>query len=144
MLICSLYFFAPQSITEILSRDPRLSETATNNCRSINSVPPAGQTSYHQNAPTPTAFHNQSNHRRIESNRKTLNFLLDLSAGSSQFYCLSAKSGHFQSALTGRCPTVISRPISSANFCNSTFHNFTREPLLPPPSAVIINLFASG
>src|SRR5271167_479613 len=29
-------------------------------------------------------------------------------------------------------------PVSSANFCSSTFHSRTREPLDPPPSAVII------
>ncbi len=31
----------------------------------------------------------------------------------------------------------ISSPVSSASFCNSSFHNRTRDPLLPPLSAVI-------
>src|ERR1700722_10018566 len=28
------------------------------------------------------------------------------------------------------------KPVSSANFCNSSFQSLTREPLLPPESAV--------
>jgi len=33
---------------------------------------------------------------------------------------------------------------SSANFCSSTFHKRTREPLLPPPSALISRQAAFG
>src|ERR1700747_3249519 len=35
-------------------------------------------------------------------------------------------------------------PVSSANFCSSTFHSRTREPLEPPPSAGIIHRYDSG
>src|SRR5467141_390174 len=44
----------------------------------------------------------------------------------------------------GRWLTTMSRPNSLASFCNSRFHSRTREPLLPPPSAVISNRVASG
>ena len=40
--------------------------------------------------------------------------------------------------------TVISTPISSANCCSSHFHKRTREPLLPPPSALISSRLAVG
>src|ERR1017187_10385353 len=36
------------------------------------------------------------------------------------------------------------RPVSSASFCNSTFHNRRRAPLLPPESAVISSLPPHG
>jgi hypothetical protein len=39
---------------------------------------------------------------------------------------------------------VIEMPSSFASFCSSIFHNRTREPLLPPPSAVISNVLACG
>jgi hypothetical protein len=44
----------------------------------------------------------------------------------------------------GKWLTTISRPISSASFCSSRFHNRTREPLLPPPSAMTSSLVALG
>src|SRR6201998_636064 len=44
----------------------------------------------------------------------------------------------------GRWLTVISRPSSLASFCSSRFHSRTREPLLPPPAAVISTRGASG
>src|SRR5258708_31020262 len=44
----------------------------------------------------------------------------------------------------GRWLTTMSRPSSLASFCNSRFHSRTREPLLPPPSAVISNRVALG
>src|SRR3981189_1188959 len=44
----------------------------------------------------------------------------------------------------GKWLTTILRPSSLANFCNSRFHSRTREPLLPPPSAVISSRVASG
>src|SRR5260370_25204119 len=44
----------------------------------------------------------------------------------------------------GRWLTTMSRPSSLASFCNSRFHSRTREPLLPPPSAVISNPVALG
>ena len=44
----------------------------------------------------------------------------------------------------GRWHTVISMPSSSASFCNSIFHRRMREPLLPPPSAIIRILRARG
>src|ERR1035437_9930617 len=34
----------------------------------------------------------------------------------------------------------MARPVSSASFCNSSFHSRSREPLLPPPSAVMSKL----
>src|SRR5437762_14188337 len=37
----------------------------------------------------------------------------------------------------GRWLTAMSTPSSLASFCSSRFHSRTREPLLPPPSAVI-------
>src|SRR5207302_44362 len=39
----------------------------------------------------------------------------------------------------GRWLTTMSKPSLLASFCNSRFHSRTREPLLPPPSAVISN-----
>jgi hypothetical protein len=39
---------------------------------------------------------------------------------------------------------VILMPVSSANFCSSTFHSRTRAPLEPPQSAVIVNSWACG
>src|SRR5207253_6928729 len=44
----------------------------------------------------------------------------------------------------GRWLTTMSKPSSLASFYNSRFHSRTREPLLPPPSAVISNRVASG
>src|SRR5437660_1192067 len=44
----------------------------------------------------------------------------------------------------GKWHTEIRRPVSSAQSCNSTFHNRQRLPLEPPPSAVINNRFAWG
>src|SRR2546421_3719137 len=44
----------------------------------------------------------------------------------------------------GRWLTTMSRPSSLASFCSSRFHSRTREPLLPPPSAVISNPGALG
>ena len=44
----------------------------------------------------------------------------------------------------GRWLTTMSRPSSLASFCSSRFHSRTREPLLPPPSAVISNRVALG
>src|SRR5260370_16790157 len=44
----------------------------------------------------------------------------------------------------GRWLTTMSRPSSLASFCNSRFHSRTREPLLPPPSAVVSNPVALG
>src|SRR5450759_5958240 len=44
----------------------------------------------------------------------------------------------------GKWQTEISSPVSSANFCNSVFHNRNLYPLLPPQSAVIMSFFASG
>src|SRR5882762_6164549 len=44
----------------------------------------------------------------------------------------------------GRWLTTMSRSSSLASFCSSRFHKRTREPLLPPPSAVISNRVASG
>src|ERR1017187_8231510 len=43
----------------------------------------------------------------------------------------------------GKRQTEIDRPVSFANFCNSNFQSRNREPLLPPPSAVISNARAS-
>jgi len=37
----------------------------------------------------------------------------------------------------GRWQTAISRPVSSASFCSSTFHSRVRLPLEPPKSAVL-------
>ena len=39
----------------------------------------------------------------------------------------------------GKWHTEISKFISTAKRCNSLFHSLTRDPLLPPPSAVISN-----
>src|SRR5229473_2778653 len=44
----------------------------------------------------------------------------------------------------GKWQTEISSLVSSASFCNSSFHNRTRDPLLPPLSAVIKSRRASG
>src|SRR6266446_7053623 len=44
----------------------------------------------------------------------------------------------------GRWLTTMSRPSWLASFCNSRFHNRTREPLLPPPSAVMSRRIALG
>ena len=41
-------------------------------------------------------------------------------------------------------PQSMAMPSSSASRCNSHFHKRTREPLLPPPSAVISSRFAKG
>src|SRR6266550_2706058 len=43
----------------------------------------------------------------------------------------------------GRWQTMMSRPSWLARFWSSRFHSRTREPLLPPPSAVI-SAFALG
>jgi len=37
----------------------------------------------------------------------------------------------------GKWQTEIASPVSSASFCNSSFHNPTRDPLLAPLSAVM-------
>src|SRR6202008_71661 len=42
------------------------------------------------------------------------------------------------------CLPAILRASSLASFCSSRFHSRTREPLLPPPSAVISNRVAWG
>ena len=44
----------------------------------------------------------------------------------------------------GKWQTEISNSMSSASFCNSHFQRRKREPLLPPPSAVISNRLAFG
>src|SRR5258708_40028807 len=44
----------------------------------------------------------------------------------------------------GKWQTVTESPVSSANFCTPHFHKRSFEPLLPPESAVMSNLFASG
>src|SRR5258705_3133779 len=44
----------------------------------------------------------------------------------------------------GRWLTTMSRSSSLASFCSSRFHKRTREPLLPPPSAVINNRVLFG
>src|SRR5205807_10383595 len=44
----------------------------------------------------------------------------------------------------GKWLTAMCRPVSSASFCSSTFHNRRREPLLPPESAVISSRLALG
>ena len=44
----------------------------------------------------------------------------------------------------GKCDTVISSPVSAASSASWVFHNRSREPLDPPPSAVISNRFAPG
>src|ERR1035438_9446699 len=44
----------------------------------------------------------------------------------------------------GKWQTAMLSALASANFCSSSFHNRTREPLLPPPSAVISRLVAFG
>src|SRR5674476_1349034 len=43
----------------------------------------------------------------------------------------------------GRWHTVISRPVSAASWPSSVFHNRSRAPLDPPPSAVISSALAS-
>ena len=44
----------------------------------------------------------------------------------------------------GKGQTAISIPVSSASFCNSSFQSRTREPLEPPPSAVMSRRLACG
>src|ERR1035441_2210398 len=44
----------------------------------------------------------------------------------------------------GKWLTEISSPVSSASFCNSSFHHRTPQPLLPPLSAVIKSRRAPG
>src|SRR6266481_8992906 len=44
----------------------------------------------------------------------------------------------------GKWHTVIERLVSSANCWSSHFHKRTREPLLPPPSALTSRCFAPG
>jgi hypothetical protein len=44
----------------------------------------------------------------------------------------------------GRWHTVIGMPSSSASLWSSSFHSRTRDPLLPPPSAVITRRVACG
>jgi hypothetical protein len=44
----------------------------------------------------------------------------------------------------GKWCTVMATPSSSAGFWSSIFHNRMREPLLPPPSAVIVSDVARG
>src|ERR687894_540092 len=44
----------------------------------------------------------------------------------------------------GKWHTAISSPVSSANRWSSAFQRRTREPLLPPPSAVISSRSAGG
>jgi hypothetical protein len=44
----------------------------------------------------------------------------------------------------GKWQTETYSPVSSANCCNSHFHNRTRAPLLPPESAVINRRRACG
>src|SRR3954454_14540420 len=44
----------------------------------------------------------------------------------------------------GKWHTEIRRPVSLAKRCSSSFQSRTRDPLLPPPSAVISSVLASG
>src|SRR5262245_57859156 len=44
----------------------------------------------------------------------------------------------------GKWHTAIRRPVSLARHCSSNFQSRTRDPLLPPPSAVISSVLASG
>ena len=44
----------------------------------------------------------------------------------------------------GKWQTVMANPVSSASCCTSHFHKRTRDPLLPPSSALIKSRFASG
>jgi hypothetical protein len=44
----------------------------------------------------------------------------------------------------GKWHTTIFSPVVSARRCSVTFHSRVREPLLPPPSAVMSNSLASG
>ncbi len=44
----------------------------------------------------------------------------------------------------GKWQTEMERPVLSASVCSSTFHSRSRDPLLPPPSAVISRPFATG
>src|SRR5712691_9793277 len=44
----------------------------------------------------------------------------------------------------GKWHTAIATPVSSANRWSSSFHRRTRDPLLPPPSAVISTVLACG
>ena len=43
-----------------------------------------------------------------------------------------------------RMTTLIASPVSSASFWSSIFHSRKREPLLPPPSAVIDTTLGAG
>jgi hypothetical protein len=44
----------------------------------------------------------------------------------------------------GKWLTAMSMPISLARRCSSRFHRRRREPLLPPPSAVMSSRLAPG
>src|SRR5262245_18519759 len=44
----------------------------------------------------------------------------------------------------GKWHTDKVKPDSSANLCSSTFHKRNRQPLLPPPSAVISSVLPLG
>jgi len=44
----------------------------------------------------------------------------------------------------GKWQTAISRPVSLARACSSTFHSLVRLPLEPPQSAVIWSVVAFG
>src|SRR5438093_12443100 len=44
----------------------------------------------------------------------------------------------------GKWHTATPNAVWSANFCSSSFHSRSLHPLLPPPSAVIRIVFASG
>ena len=44
----------------------------------------------------------------------------------------------------GRWQTSMVRPVSSASRCSAHYHRRTRDPLLPPPSAVISRRRAAG
>src|SRR4051812_3373651 len=44
----------------------------------------------------------------------------------------------------GKWHTEIRSPVSLASRCSSSFQSRTRDPLLPPPSAVISSLLAEG
>src|SRR6266702_3312273 len=44
----------------------------------------------------------------------------------------------------GKWQTVMASPVSSAKCCSSHFHKRTREPLLPPPSALMSSRLAWG
>src|SRR6202140_1806814 len=44
----------------------------------------------------------------------------------------------------GKWLTAMASPVSSASVCSSSFHKRRRDPLLPPPSAVISRRLACG